>query len=104
MQEKYKRMIKGMVRKAGQRKQPREAWYLYILQCVDGSFYTGVTKDMENRLKKHNAGKASRYTRTRRPVKLIYHETCANRTRALVRECAVKSLSREKKEKLVVAK
>ena len=101
MQKKYKRMIRGMVSKARGRKQPREAWYLYILRCVDGSFYTGITKDLDNRLKKHNDGKASRYTRTRRPVELLYQERCRTRTQALVRECEVKAFPRKKKEELV---
>ena len=94
-------MIQGMVRKARRRKQPREAWYLYILRCIDGSFYTGITKDLDNRLKKHNDGKASRYTRTRRPVELLYQERCRTRTQALVRECEVKAFPRKKKEELV---
>jgi predicted GIY-YIG superfamily endonuclease len=76
-------------------------WSLYILRCCDGSFYTGVTPDMDNRLRKHQEGTASRYTRTRRPVVLVYQEECGSRSRSLVRECEVKSLSRQRKEELI---
>ena len=75
-------------------------WFLYILLCRDGTFYTGVTKDLSRRLIMHNKGKASRYTRTRRPVELLYQETCLNRTQALIRECEVKALPRKKTERL----
>lgn len=77
------------------------AWLLYILECADGSFYTGVTNDLDRRLRAHRAGAASRYTRIRRPVKLLYCEPCGDRAGALSRECAVKSLSRRLKEELV---
>ncbi|MBI4367853.1 MAG: GIY-YIG nuclease family protein [Candidatus Omnitrophica bacterium] len=82
------------------RPKKKENWFLYMLECCDGSLYTGVTKDLQRRLKMHNDGKASRYTRTRRPVRIIYQEPCGNRTRALVRECAVKALPKKKKEQL----
>ena len=74
---------------------------MYILQCCDGTFYTGITTDLERRLKMHQAGKASRYTRTRRPVEMLYQEKCGDRTTALVRECEVKEWPRAKKEKLI---
>ena len=77
-------------------------WELYILKCRDGSFYTGITTDLERRFKMHQNGKASRYTRTRRPVEVLYHEKCGSRTQALVRECAVKEFSRKKKEELIL--
>lgn len=76
-------------------------WFLYILRCRSDTFYTGITKDIGRRLKMHNDGKASRYTRARRPVRLIYYEHCASRAQALVRECAVKALTKGGKEKLV---
>ncbi len=82
-------------------KLPDKGWFLYILRCQNDTFYTGVTKDLERRVKMHNDGKASRYTRARLPVKLIYHEDCASRAQALVRECRVKALTRKQKEKLV---
>jgi putative endonuclease len=91
-------MLQGMQEKSD---DDREAWYLYILECSDGSFYTGVTKDIERRLDEHNQGRASRYTRTRCPVRLVYQETCQGRAGALMREYQVKSLSRKAKEELV---
>ncbi len=80
-----------------------DSWELYILKCRDGSFYTGITTDLERRFKMHQDGKASRYTRTRRPVEVLYHEKCGSRTQALVRECAVKEFSRKKKEELIAS-
>jgi len=76
-------------------------WSLYILRCGDGSFYTGVTTDIERRFREHDKGRASRYTRTHRPVFLVYREECGTRSQALSRECAVKSLGRQAKEDLV---
>lgn len=98
MKGNYKRMLKGMLEKGESSSEP---WHLYILLCADGSFYTGVTKDIERRLAQHNAGKGARYTRTRTPVLLAYQETCESRSQALVRECNVKALSRKEKENLV---
>lgn len=76
-------------------------WFVYILECNDGSFYTGVTNDLERRLKQHNEGLAARYTRSRRPVRIRYHELCESRSNALIRECAVRLLSRKEKLALV---
>ena len=104
MKANYKQMLKRMQERetaAGVAAEPSEPWFLYILECGDGTYYTGVTKDLERRVAQHNAGRASRYTRTHLPVKLVYSERCESRTAALVRECAVKALPREKKEKLV---
>ena len=98
----YKRMLKGMQKK--RRRKKGEPWFLYIIECSDGSFYTGVTKDIDRRLQEHNAGKASKYTRLRLPVRLRYTEECAGRTEALVRECRVKALPRKKKEELVTGR
>jgi predicted GIY-YIG superfamily endonuclease len=75
-------------------------WFLYILECNDGSLYTGITNDITKRVKKHNEGKGASYTRARRPVALLYYEICQNRSAALIRECAVKALPREKKLEL----
>lgn len=102
MKKRYKRMVAGMVDKAGRRRKNKdEPWFVYILECSDGSFYTGVTKDIERRFAEHNAGRASRYTRTRLPVRLRYRERCAGRAEALARECAIKALRRARKEQLV---
>ena len=76
-------------------------WMVYILECSDGSFYTGVTNDMERRQQQHNDGTASRYTRSRRPVTVRYQEICGTRSQALIRECSLRLLSRKEKEELV---
>jgi len=76
-------------------------WMVYILECSDGSFYTGVTNDIERRQQQHNDGTASRYTRSRRPVILRYQELCGTRSQALIRECSLRLLSRKEKEELV---
>jgi putative endonuclease len=75
--------------------------YCYILECADGTFYTGWTTDVERRVKVHNAGRGSRYTRLRRPVKLVYTESLPNRSVAQKRELAIKRLPRLKKIKLI---
>jgi len=77
-------------------------WYLYILQCNDNSFYTGITKDIPQRLIRHNSGKGARYTNSRRPVKLVYFEQYDNESDARKREWEIKSWKRAKKEKLVL--
>lgn len=104
MTPKYKKMLKGMEKKeksVSRRKRKADAWFLYILRCKDGSLYTGITKDLERRFKMHTNGKASHYTRTRRPLELLYQEPCGTRTQALVRECFVKSFSKKRKEELI---
>jgi putative endonuclease len=84
--------------------EPLKEWSLYILKCSDGTFYTGISNNLERRLKMHQSGKASRYTRTRGPVEMLYSETCGNRSSALIRECEVKEWPRAKKEKLINAR
>jgi len=73
-------------------------WYLYILKCRDRTLYTGVTTDVEHRLEMHRKGTASKYTRSRLPVRLVHREACAGRADALRKEHAVKTLSRAQKE------
>lgn len=75
--------------------------YTYILQCSDGSYYTGWTVDLEARLKTHNDGKGSRYTRSRLPVKLVFWEPHQNRSDARRREAVIRKLRRKEKEKLI---
>ena len=99
MKSVYKRMLQYMAAKKSRSK--KEPWVLYILECKDGTFYTGIAKDLQKRLQAHNDGKGAKYTRTRRPVSLLYQEACPNRTHALVRECAVKALPRNKKQNLI---
>ena len=76
-------------------------WRLYILRCSDGSYYTGVTTDIANRLKVHNSGKGAKYTRSRRPVELVYYEECETETHARRRELEVKGWNRKKKERII---
>ncbi|MEO5702794.1 MAG: GIY-YIG nuclease family protein [Gammaproteobacteria bacterium] len=80
---------------------PEETWLVYMLECSDGSFYTGITNHLERRLLQHNSGRASRYTRSRLPVKVIYQEICINRAQALSREMTIKSLTRTNKQQLI---
>lgn len=76
-------------------------WYTYILRCNGGSFYAGITTDMKQRLLRHNSGKASRYTRTRRPVELLYTEEFTTKTETADRERQIKNFSIENKRKLI---
>ena len=78
-----------------------DTWFVYIMRCVDNSLYTGITKDVDRRLKQHNAGTASRYTRGRLPVSLEYQEEQPNQSMALKRELAIKAWSRKAKEALI---
>lgn len=75
--------------------------YVYVLQCADKSYYTGWTKDIEKRIAMHNAGKASRYTRSRRPVNLVYAEELPDKSEALKREHQIKKMQRSEKERLI---
>lgn len=76
-------------------------WSVYILKCSDNTYYTGITNDIERRLKMHNDGKAAKYTRSRRPVKLAYMEGDMTRADAMAREREIKKLSKDQKKKLV---
>lgn len=76
-------------------------WSLYILECKDGSLYTGITTNLSQRLKKHNEGGASSYTCRRRPVKVIYEEPVADESSARKREIEIKKLSRGNKLRLI---
>ncbi|MBI4713063.1 MAG: GIY-YIG nuclease family protein [Planctomycetes bacterium] len=76
-------------------------WFVYILHCKDGTYYTGITNNLANRLKTHNSGNGARYTRTRRPVKLVYQEKCSNQSKAMKRERKIKQMPRARKTKLI---
>lgn len=78
-------------------------WFLYMVECRDGSLYTGITNNVERRVEEHNAGTGARYTRSRRPVRVRYQELCDTRSTALVRECAVRLLSPKEKWALIAA-
>lgn len=80
-----------------------EPWVLYILRCGDGSFYTGITNNLDRRLSQHSQGTASRYTRSRLPITLVYQEPCKGKSAALKREWSVKALTRKQKEALIVS-
>ena len=77
------------------------SFFCYMVECADGTFYTGRSTDPERRVKVHNAGRGAKYTRMRRPVKLIYLEELPDKSSALKRERAIKKLSRKSKEALV---
>jgi len=76
-------------------------WQVYILRCRDDTFYTGITNNLEKRIQRHNLGTASRYTRTRLPVSLVYQEAAADRGAASRREAEIKKLKRRAKLKLI---
>lgn len=78
--------------------------YTYIVECSDGSFYTGWTNDLERRMKAHNEGRGAKYTKSRRPVKLAYFETFQTKEEAMSRECQIKQMTRKEKEALVERK
>ncbi len=77
-------------------------YYLYILECADGTLYTGITTDLTRRIEEHNSSKkGAKYTRTRRPVKLCYSEVCEDRSSASSREHAIKKMTRIQKLQLI---
>ncbi len=78
-------------------------WFLYMVECRDGSLYTGITNDIERRIGQHNDGTGARYTRSRRPVRIRYQELCESRSAALMRECAVRLMSPKEKWALISA-
>ncbi|HKZ44582.1 MAG TPA: GIY-YIG nuclease family protein [Anaerolineales bacterium] len=77
------------------------AYFCYILECSDGTFYTGWTTDPLRRTKTHNAGRGARYTRTRVPVLLVYTEELPDRAAAMKREIKIKKLDHARKQKLI---
>ena len=80
-----------------------EGWHVYVLQCADGTLYTGVARDLQKRLLQHNGEQAGgpKYTRGRRPVQLVWSDTAADRGAAQQREAAIKKLSRGEKLRLI---
>jgi putative endonuclease len=72
-------------------------WFCYLLECADGSLYTGITPGLERRVTRHNDGSASKYTRARRPVRLVWFEPWPDRAGASRREAAIKRLPRSEK-------
>lgn len=78
--------------------------YIYIIECSDGSLYTGYTTDLERRMKEHNSNSGAKYTRGRTPVSLVYYEEYNNRSDATKRECEIKKLRKEQKVLLICSK
>ena len=77
-------------------------WKVYIVECSDGSYYTGITTDIQRRLLEHNYSfKSAKYTRSRRPVQLVYEETVDNRSVASKREYTIKKMKRKDKTQLI---
>lgn len=76
-------------------------YYVYIVECADGSLYTGITTDLKRRLVEHKAGTGAAYTRAHGAIKIVYSERKANRSTALKREAAIKKLTRAQKLKLI---
>lgn len=79
------------------------AYYCYIVECDDGTYYTGWTTDPQRRTRQHNLGRGAKYTRQHGPVRLVYVETLPDRSQAMRREHAIKKYSRERKRKLIIS-
>lgn len=77
--------------------------YVYIVECADGTYYTGYTPRLRRRIRLHNSGKGARYTRDRGPVKLVWYRKYRYFKRAFKREIAIKRLGRAEKERLVAS-
>lgn len=80
------------------------ACYTYMVECSDGSFYTGWTNDLEKRIKAHNEKRGAKYTRSRTPVRLVYYEAYTEKQDAMRREYEIKQYSRREKEALIKQK
>ena len=82
----------------------KQNWHVYIIKCLDGTLYTGITNNLPQRVEEHNRGKGCRYTRGRGPVKLVHSERFPNRSSALKRESQIKRWGREEKILLIKGK
>jgi putative endonuclease len=82
-------------------KRKKAEWNLYIAECADGSYYTGIAKDVGKRIESHNSGKGAKYTSTHRPVKLVFQEPQADYSAALRREYQIKTLPKQRKVRFV---
>ena len=79
-----------------------DKWFMYVVRCADGSLYAGVTKNLKRRILEHNYGmRGAKYTRSRRPVEVVYEEECDDHSDALKKEWAFKKLSKTRKERRV---
>ena len=79
-----------------------QEWFFYVARCKDNSLYCGITNNLEDRLKEHNKGIGARYTRSRRPVAMVYNEKYNNISEAMKREAQIKGWSKAEKERLIV--
>jgi putative endonuclease len=86
---------------ASEADRPDDGHHVYVVECSDGTYYTGYTTDVERRVSEHNDGTAAKYTRGRRPVELMHVETYDSRSEAMQREHAIKQLRRAGKERLI---
>jgi putative endonuclease len=80
----------------------KSIWYVYIVECSDGTLYTGISNNIDKRIREHNSGIGSRYTRGRRPVKLLARWDCADRSNASKMEYRIKGLTREDKLRSII--
>ena len=78
-------------------------FYTYLLECSDGTYYCGWTNNPARRLEAHNNGRGSKYTRSRRPVRLVYLECCSSRNEAMHRETEIKKMTRQQKAELILS-
>ncbi len=76
-------------------------YVVYLLECEDGSIYTGIAKDVAKRFEEHKAGRGAKYTRAKKPIGIVYQEECATRSEALIREAEIKRMKREDKLLLI---
>ncbi len=80
-------------------------YYVYIVQCSDDTLYTGITRELDRRIEEHNSSpKGAKYTKARRPVKLVYHDSCADRSEASKREYAIKKMPKKMKQDLIATR
>ena len=89
------------ISKTSDKRATARGWSVYVVECVDGTLYTGITTDIGRRVQQHNDGVAARYTRSRRPVHLVYTESVTDRGTALRREAAIKRFSAADKRALI---
>jgi putative endonuclease len=101
LKDKYLRMIRRMEETAPTGAPDPREWSVYVLRCADGSLYTGIAKNVETRLACHSSGRGASYTRSRRPLALVYREVGFSRSEALIREARIKRLPKAAKEKLI---
>ncbi len=90
-----------MERIPGKRLGMKLSWWVYIVRCRDGTYYTGISPDVVKRIQLHNEGKGAKYTAGRRPVVLVYSEKLSDRSTASKREHEIKQMSRQQKEQLI---